>query len=157
MIINCSERSHLVVCRICSDSLYFFYSFGHFCLHFLISLVRVLLILWIFSKEQLLVSVFSSFLFSFFFFLVHKACGILVPWPGVESVASAVEAWCPNHWTARQFPIFCFIIFCSYYEFPSLTLGWVFSFFCSFLLSWKLWSLIWPSLLFMRSELEVFF
>ena len=85
MIINCSERSHLVVCRICSDSLYFFYSFGHFCLHFLISLVRVLLILWIFSKEQLLVSVFSSFLFSFFFFFFGSQ--------GMRDLSSFTRGW----------------------------------------------------------------
>ena len=47
-------------------------------------LLMINVILWIFSKEQLLVSVFSFCLFSFFFFLVHKACGILVPWPGLN-------------------------------------------------------------------------
>ena len=51
-----------------------------------------------------------SFFFSFFlsFFLVgahHVACGILVPWPGMETGSSAVKAQSPNHWTSREFPI----------------------------------------------------
>ena len=37
-----------------------------------------------------------------FFGLV--ACGILVPWPGIEPGPPAVEAWSTNHWTAREFP-----------------------------------------------------
>ena len=37
--------------------------------------------------------------------LHHVACGILVPWPGIESVPPAVEAWSLNHWTAREVPI----------------------------------------------------
>ena len=34
----------------------------------------------------------------------HMACGILVPRLGIEPVAPAVEARCPNHWTAREVP-----------------------------------------------------
>ena len=33
------------------------------------------------------------------------ACGILVPQPGIEPRASAVEVWGPNHGTAREFPL----------------------------------------------------
>ena len=33
------------------------------------------------------------------------ACGISVLWSGIESGPSAVTAWNPNHWTAREFPI----------------------------------------------------
>ena len=29
---------------------------------------------------------------------------VLVPWPGTELEPLAVEAWSPNHWTARGFP-----------------------------------------------------
>ena len=32
------------------------------------------------------------------------ACGILVPWPGIEPVPPAVEAQSPNRWTAREVP-----------------------------------------------------
>ena len=32
------------------------------------------------------------------------ACGILVPWPGIEPGATAVKAPSPNHWTTREFP-----------------------------------------------------
>ena len=41
------------------------------------------------------------------FFFGRKACGILVPWPGIEPVpwhSLAVKAQSPNHWTAREFP-----------------------------------------------------
>ena len=40
----------------------------------------------------------------FFFFLALLSCGILVPWPGIKPEPLAVEAWSPNHWTAREFP-----------------------------------------------------
>ena len=41
--------------------------------------------------------------FFFFFGLRCAACGISVPQLGIESVPPAVEAWSPNHWTAREF------------------------------------------------------
>ena len=31
------------------------------------------------------------------------ACRILVLWPGIESTPSAMKAWSPNQWTAREF------------------------------------------------------
>ena len=31
------------------------------------------------------------------FFLNHTACGILVPWPGIEPLPPAMEAWSLNH------------------------------------------------------------
>ena len=34
----------------------------------------------------------------------HIACGILVPWPGIELGPTAVRARSPNYWTAREFP-----------------------------------------------------
>ena len=41
--------------------------------------------------------------FFFFFFLPRPAaCGILVPRPGIEPAPPAVEAWSPNHQTARE-------------------------------------------------------
>ena len=39
--------------------------------------------------------------FSFDFWLCHMTCGILFPWPGLESMPPAVEAQSLNHWTAR--------------------------------------------------------
>ena len=32
------------------------------------------------------------------------ACGILVPWQGIEPAPPTVEARSPNHWTAREVP-----------------------------------------------------
>ena len=43
----------------------------------------------------------------FFFFLGHavQLVGSQFPDPGIKPVAPpAVEAWSPNHWTAREFP-----------------------------------------------------
>ena len=45
----------------------------------------------------------------FFFFLtfefVSLLVGILVPWPGVEPVPSAVKVLNPNYWTTREFSL----------------------------------------------------
>ena len=41
----------------------------------------------------------------FFFPPPHcKACGILVPWPGIYPAAFAEEAWSLNHWAIREVP-----------------------------------------------------
>ena len=37
-----------------------------------------------------------------FFWLCPRACGILVPGPGIEPSPPAVEAWSLNHWTTRE-------------------------------------------------------
>ena len=50
-------------------------------------------------------------LFIYLFWLYHAAYGILVPWPGIEPVTSAVEAQSLNLWTAREIPNF--LIFCQ--------------------------------------------
>ena len=44
----------------------------------------------------------------FLFWLHHAACGILVPWPGVEPAPAptAVEVWSLNHWISREVPEF---------------------------------------------------
>ena len=38
------------------------------------------------------------------------ARGILVSWPGIKAMPTAVEVQSPNHWTAREFPIPIFCI-----------------------------------------------
>ena len=48
-----------------------------------------------------------SFVHFLFLLLLHcAACGILVPWPGIEPRLLAVRVLSPNHWTAREFPMF---------------------------------------------------
>ena len=49
----------------------------------------------------------------FFLFWPHcMACGIFVPWPGVEPGPSAVTTWNPKHYTANEFPVpYCFDYF----------------------------------------------
>ena len=38
----------------------------------------------------------------FVFWLCHRACGILVPRPGIEPMSSAVGVWSLNYWTTRE-------------------------------------------------------
>ena len=40
--------------------------------------------------------------FFFFFLAMNVACGILVPWPGMEPMILALEMQYLNHWTARE-------------------------------------------------------
>ena len=42
--------------------------------------------------------------------MCHAACGILIPWPGIEPVQNAgmnlaVEVQNLNHWPAREVPL----------------------------------------------------
>ena len=48
-----------------------------------------------------------------FFLGGQKACGILVPRPGIEPSPLAVEAHILNHWTAREIPQRAFYFYCS--------------------------------------------
>ena len=48
----------------------------------------------------------SSCIPDFIFRLCHVACGILVTQPGTEPVPPAVEAQCPDHWTAKGIPFY---------------------------------------------------
>ena len=38
-----------------------------------------------------------------FFFFWLRACGILVPWPGIKPAPAALEAWSLTHWTTSLF------------------------------------------------------
>ena len=49
-------------------------------------------------------TILGVFLLLLLFWPHCVACGILVPWPGIEPVPPALEAWSPSHWTAREFP-----------------------------------------------------
>ena len=40
----------------------------------------------------------------FICWLLPTAYGILVPWPGIEPLPPAVEAWSLNHWTSEEVP-----------------------------------------------------
>ena len=55
----------------------------------------------------------TFFSFSIFFWPHSMACGILVPWPGIESRPLAVGAQSPNHWTTREFPLTDFKKLCT--------------------------------------------
>ena len=53
----------------------------------------------------------------FFFFCLHRgACGILVPWSGIEPSPSAIKAQSLNHWTPGEFP-HSFLNLCLYFSF----------------------------------------
>ena len=70
------------------------------------------MLFWLFPKTVREVYQFFSshsysatfFLFFFFFWPRCAACGILVPPPEIKPGSPALEAWSPNHWTAREFP-----------------------------------------------------
>ena len=49
------------------------------------------------------------FFFLSIFCLHWMAYGILVPWPGIEPMPPAVEAWCLNDWTTRDVPDWVFL------------------------------------------------
>ena len=50
--------------------------------------------------------VFSFFFFPFWikFFFCRLACGILVPWPGIEFMPPVLETWSLNLWNTRKLP-----------------------------------------------------
>ena len=41
----------------------------------------------------------------FFLWPCCIVCRILVLQPGIKLAPPAVEAWSPNHWTAKEFPL----------------------------------------------------
>ena len=49
-------------------------------------------------------------MFFSFFWLCHAACGILDPQPGIEPMPLALEARSLSHWTAREVPMFSFLV-----------------------------------------------
>ena len=65
------------------------------------------------------------FFFFFFFRLYRRACGILVPWSGIEPSPSAIKAQSLNHWTPGEFP-HSFLNLCLYFSF--ITFAHFFSF-----------------------------
>ena len=52
---------------------------------------------------------FCLFFFWGFFGPCFAACGILVPWPGIEPMPPAVEAWSLNRWTPGKSLLFSFL------------------------------------------------
>ena len=55
------------------------------------------------KKEGKKGSFFKKF-YLFIFWPHLTACGILLPWPGIEPGPTAVNALSLNHWTTREFP-----------------------------------------------------
>ena len=55
--------------------------------------------------DYVLHTVLADFQGSLFFFGHTAKCGILVPWPGIKPVSSALQIWSLNHWTTREVPI----------------------------------------------------
>ena len=58
--------------------------------------------------KSLLLWFFCGILFLFFFFC-HTACGIFVPFPGIETGPSKMRVKSPTHWTTREFPLLLWI------------------------------------------------
>ena len=75
------------------------------CISLMISNVEYLFIcLLAICRSSLENCLFRSFAF-FFFWLLHMACGILVPWRRIEPGPPAVEVQSLNYWTTRKFPL----------------------------------------------------
>ena len=59
-----------------------------------------------YSWKTLQLPLYRLFFSFFFFFLPHyMACGILVPYQGLNPGSSAVRGQSPNHLTAKEFPL----------------------------------------------------
>ena len=86
---------YLMVVLICISSMAYGPSFYMLIYHSYILFSDMSILYWIFLEMQKSLS--------FFFWLHHVACGILVPQPGIKPRPSAVRAWSPNHWTSREF------------------------------------------------------
>ena len=63
----------------------------------------------------------------------HAACGILVPWSGIEPVPTVLSAQTLNHWTTREVPVKPLL----------LLLLLIFLFWFPNLLPFKIWVLNW--------------
>ena len=65
-------------------------------------------------KSQILIVGYIYFSFQFVsFFFFFWGGEILVSWPRIEPMPTAVETWSPNHWTTREVP--GFVCFCLTY------------------------------------------
>ena len=53
-------------------------------------------------SELFLFNYYPLLFFFFFFWPVHATCGILVSWPGMESMTPTLGAWKLNHWTIKE-------------------------------------------------------
>ena len=78
-----------------------FLSFSNICtVHFCAALVLLLLYSFCHFCEW---NIFQ-FISVFFFWPCCAACGIFIPWPGIEPMPPAVATQSLNHWTARKVP-----------------------------------------------------
>ena len=46
----------------------------------------------------------ALFLFLNYYYFTFGPCSIVVPWPGISLMPSALELWSPNCWTTREVP-----------------------------------------------------
>ena len=75
----------------------------HWTMHFFL---KILFLMWTILKV-FIECVTILLLFFMFWFFGHKACRILVPWPGTELTPPCTERGSFNHWTARGVPELC--------------------------------------------------
>ena len=63
------------------------------------------------QKDPKYMCLYFLFLLYFFCFVLPcpAACGILVPWAGIEPMSHPVEAQSLNHWTTREVPCLYFL------------------------------------------------
>ena len=65
-----------------------------------------------FFSDSLFCHILAQFvyLYLFIFTFWHVACGILVPWPGIEPMPPALGAQNLNHWTTREVQHYFFFL-----------------------------------------------
>ena len=57
------------------------------------------------AQQVTCTSTLLAIFYLFTFWPCLKACGILVPQPGIEPGPLAMKEQSPNHWTAWEFPV----------------------------------------------------
>lgn len=67
---------------------------------FLFYILIIVVVTWLYAFVKTHITIIIIILFC-----PHsEACGIFIPWPGIELRPSAVKALGPSHWTVREFP-----------------------------------------------------
>ena len=84
-------------CFLSFSNIYYLYC-SFLCCSCTVTALQFLSLLWM---EYF--SIYKCYFF-FFFWPCCAACGIIIPWPGIEPMPPAMAMQSLNHWTAREVP-----------------------------------------------------
>ena len=68
-----------------------------------------------YSHKILFLLIFLKINIPFFFFLLSHSIWVFVPWPGIEPMILALEAWSLNHQTARVVPKIQHLVYTAHF------------------------------------------